>query len=158
MKRIYFSVISLLAVGVLVMACHKNTLEEDLPERYLLASEMRIISAHPLKINSSQAYDIGFHLSAEATERMESLQWKRLDERPVVTIIGEAENVEIPVMSSIESGVFYPCSFTLDFVIVEENAPMSVFIRTYADFLPTLLPILGLDEEDFQKAVTASAG
>ena len=44
MKRIYFSVISLLAVGVLVMACHKNTLEEDLPERYLLASEMRIIS------------------------------------------------------------------------------------------------------------------
>ena len=152
MKRICFSVISLLAVGVLVMACHKNTLEEDLPERYLLASEMRIISAHPLKINSSQAYDIGFHLSAEATERMESLQWKRLDERPVVTIIGEAENVEIPVMSSIESGV------TLDFVIVEENAPMSVFIRTYADFLPTLLPILGLDEEDFQKAVTASAG
>ncbi|MBO5563772.1 MAG: hypothetical protein J5939_08685 [Bacteroidales bacterium] len=149
--------IGLLTTFLLFTSCSKSPVQEDpLPERYLRSSEVQVIQAHLIKLNTLPGYFIYLKLSAEASERWEAIQWIGLSERAVVTLIGSSETVEIPSYRSIESLFSYPCSiFCGDYLIGEDNT-LPAQIMTSENYLPTLLRALDLDEETFQKLLTDS--
>lgn len=143
---------------LLTPSCNKNSPQDNLPEHYLLASEMHAISVLVLNPHYRiPTYVINFELSSEAADRIEAQHLYSLPERPEITIIGDSDNVVIPMIYPIESLYFFPYSF-MPLGRPQDDSPYQVQIMCDADALAPLLEILNMDEESFRNLPVKDPG
>lgn len=143
MKR-FLSSLSCLAVTLgLLVCCEKENVVQD---RYLLSSEITVLNARKV----SKEYWFEIEIAVEAAKRLDGYGLGKPDGSVTLTLVGATEQMEMPTISTFRMTVFTPCTFITYGSLRERNSPGYAMIKSSKAALPTLLPILGMDEDSLE--------
>lgn len=145
MKR-FFLALAGFAFLILPLSCRKEAAQ---PDRYLLSSEITVLGIQSAKTTAGTEYKFLIEISVEAANRLDGYGLGQPDSSVTLTLIGAMGQIEMPTITTFRMTAFNPCTFVTFGSLKDRTSPGYAFIITTDVFLPTLLQVLGIDEETF---------